>query len=216
MLPAVNLPDGVRVICRPRLAEMIGEHVLERGGLSRVDEEVLTESTVQRDDPLAGAGELGLNPRVGPQQVLERLGFSGVGLQPVHLEARLWMVKGELIGPEGEKEPHEWTIIDDPWKASLTRLEEQELLGNPPDLELQASESLLSDSMIRSRLKQYLSERRPESLSEGAGMVLKRWNVELQSVNMHWRRLLLPAWKGVMPGHGESLIHGLDGSLICL
>jgi hypothetical protein len=163
-----------------------------------------------------GRNELGLEPKVRPQQILERLGFSGLGLRPVHLQAKLWHLSGCLVGPDGEKEEREWLVLEDPWRQEMVEIIEQDLLDNPPDLQLLENTSTYTDSMAKSKLIELLSQRRTFELEGGGGSVLKRWFAEFEENLTHTRNILVPAWIGDIPGHGESILHGLDASLISL
>mgnify|MGYP004361698983 CR=1 FL=1 len=210
-IPDVGLPSTVRMLSRVQLATALGEHLLDGGSfISMVHEKPISENgdgSLQR----VTDGPLGITPHLRPDDILEELGFTGLGLSPLHLEARLWMVSGMLCGPEGQEEPREWKVLEDPWEEELSLIDELELLSNPPDLEVKVSESFSSDSMLRMRLIKTLSERRASGLEEGSGVVLKRWKATMESSGMESQKIYIPAWRGKLPGHGDSILHGLSG-----
>lgn len=215
----VSLPFGVEIIYRSDLASMLGEHLLEGGevGVESFQENISKVSYDPGESAIQlGRNELGLEPKVRPQQILERLGFSGLGLRPVHLQAKLWHLSGCLVGPDGEKEEREWLVLEDPWRQEMVEIIEQDLLDNPPDLQLLENTSTYTDSMAKSKLIALLSQRRTFKLESGGGSVLKRWFAEFKENLTHSRNILVPAWIGDIPGHGESILHGLDASLINL
>lgn len=215
----VSLPFGVEIIYRSDLTSMLGEHLLEgcEVGTESLQENIAISSYSSDESAIQlGRKELGLEPKVRPQQILERLGFSGLGLRPVHLEAKLWHLSGCLVGPDGEKEEREWLVLEDPWRQEMVELMEQDLLDNPPDLQLLENTNSYSDSMAKSKLIELLSQRRTFELESGGGSVLKRWFAEFKENLTHTRKVLVPAWLGDIPGHGESILHGLDASLISL
>ena len=215
----VSLPFGVEIIYRSDLASMLGEHLLEgcEVGVESFQENITKTSYDSDENAIQlGRDELGLEPKVRPQQILEQLGFSGLGLRPVHLQAKLWHLSGFLVGPDGEKEEREWLVLEDPWRQEMVEIMEQELLDNPPDLQLLENTSLYADSMAKSKLIALLSQRRTFNLETGGGSVLKRWFAEFKENLTHSRNIFVPAWIGDIPGHGESILHGLDASLISL
>lgn len=211
--PEVSLPPEVRIILRLELSQMLGEHLLEGGELAPTgqspigfDEDDPPNQTMNHQDRV-------LEPLVRPEDVLDRLGFTGLGLSPLHIEARVWDVSGRLRGPDGQLEPFSHLVLEDPWRQSMIRISEGDFLANPPQLSEMSCESLLSESMARIRISEVLGERRRSELDGGGGMVLRRWFAELDEGRMQSNRVFLPAWRGLMPGHGESILHGLDGSI---
>ncbi|MDP6010478.1 MAG: hypothetical protein QF707_01665 [Candidatus Poseidoniaceae archaeon] len=211
-IPDVGLPSSVRILSRVQLATALGEHLLDGGSFISMVPETIPESgeaSMQR----VSSGPLGITPCLRPDDILEELGFTGLGLSPLHLEARIWTVSGMLCGPEGQEEPREWKILEDPWEDELSLIDELELLSNPPDLEVKESVSFSSDSMLRMRLVKMLSERRASGLEEGSGVVLKRWRATMESSQMKSQKIYIPAWRGNLPGHGDSILHGLSGKL---
>ena len=212
-IPDVSMPSSVRMLSRIQLATALGEHLLAGGRYNSFVQGQPVSTAEDVSAKILREGPLGITPILRPDQILEELGFTGLGLSPLHLEARLWTVSGMLCGPEGQEEPREWRVLEDPWEEELSLVDGLELLNNPPDLEVKESEQFSSDSMLRIRLIKTLSERRASGLEEGSGVVLKRWQATMESSGMVSQKIYIPAWRGNLPGHGDSILHGLSGKL---
>lgn len=213
-LPTSVLPDSVILLHRKQFSQMIGEHILQVGDFELKGSSEISNVEPQMTVQSSWSGIIGLNPSLRPDEILDKLGFTGMGLRPLHLQARLWNISGILVGPEEEQENHNWLVLEDPWCNELRLLQENEILEHPPDLEIQVNEELLSTEVIRMRLQDFLSERRASGLKEGLGTVLKDWRAVLESSEMSSQEILIPAWKGSLPGHGEALLHGLEGTIV--
>ena len=168
--------------------------------------------------------ELALAPVVDVQKLMIERGRSGISLRPIMLEAVLWVVEADLIGPNQEVETGRWWVIEDPLTDECSICETVDFLRQVPEVEVMPAKTSLDEARIRSRLSSLLDIRRAEKLSRGtgeltqdspesivAGGLLRWWRVDSQGAIFTRRRLLLPAWIGKMPVDGIRIVHGLSG-----
>jgi hypothetical protein len=173
--------------------------------------------------PPAG-GDLALAPVVDVQKLMLERGRSGIALRPIMLEAALWVIESDLVGPNQEIEPSRWWVIEDPLAGECSVCGPVDFLRHVPEVEVMPATTSLDEARIRSRLSSLLDIRRAEKLSRGAGEfpqdsrertvtggLLRWWRVDSQGAILTRRRLLLPAWIGKMPIDGIRIVHGLSG-----
>ena len=191
------------------------------GGI-KVESEIEDSATLS---PMPPSGiDLAVAPVVDVQNLMIERGRSGISLRPIMLEAALWVVEADLIGPNQEVEKSRWWVIEDSLADECSICEAVDFLRQVPEVEVMPAITSLDESRIRSRLSSLLDIRRAEKLSRGAegfpqdshertiaGGLLRWWRVDSQGAILTRRRLLLPAWIGKMPIDGIRIVHGLSG-----
>ena len=161
--------------------------------------------------------EVLVSSNVDPSIVLEQAGFSGTVIQPALIEARFWLVSGCLIGPDAQREPKEWLILDDDYAGLLQLADDVALLDTPPALERLAQRKASSESELRLRLPTICDERRHQQIEPtgtGKGSLLRWWRLDTDSLEIDRRTALLPCWSVATPLDGLQLIHGISGEMI--
>ena len=167
---------------------------------------------------------MAIAPVIDVQKLMIERGRSGISLRQIMLEAALWVVEADLIGPNQEVEDGRWWVIEDPLGDECSICETVDFLRQVPEVEVMPAKTSLDQARIRSRLSSLLDIRRAEKLSRGAGEItqdsperivagglLRWWRVDSQDAILTRRRLLLPAWIGKMPVDGIRIVHGLSG-----
>ena len=214
-----------------KYAEFVGRAVLsgkvsinatnmQQGSLESTAENEVSNvvGELQKGLPLPPSGlELSLSPTVDVQALMAERGRSGLSLRPIQLEAALWVIESDLIGPEQQRETYRWWIIEEPISGQCTSSTEQEFLRRVPQLEVMPAENMLDENNIRTRLANLLDERRAEEISSDdsgtmtSGGLLRWWRIDSDSAQIIRRKLLIPAWIGNLPIDGIRIVHGLSG-----
>jgi hypothetical protein len=146
---------------------------------------------------------------------LSNKGLSGITYSPILLSSKLWEVDGELIGPDGSVEKKRWKIIEDPWENNFTMFSNVEVLPISPSLRIvEPNINFWKDkSQIIDIIAPLINEKR-QGKPKNAGlftqsMVLQNWNFKTDSCNLHYKKLLIPAW--ILNTENRQLIHGISG-----
>ncbi len=203
------------------LAAWIGNKVLE--GRLEIGSEKPTQSfsSVKERTETSQPPEVkatALRPKVQLAKWLSDRGYERLQVRPVLLEGRIWRVSGELLGPEGAREPHRWTILEDPFTGSVDRLNEVDSLPFVPQLDSISPNSWRSESSIRGDLPSVCEERRhwrvKESSHDGVvkGSLLHWWKIEEESAILESSQVLMPGWQVKFPDTGWKIVHGLTGA----
>ena len=189
---------------------------------------IASAKEVDRDDP--GMVEirrnensiermLVLKPSIEINSWSAQRGMEGLSYSPILLAARLWAVVGELQGPNGEREPGEWTILEDPWSKTVTLLGEIQNLHQAPVLrtiEPQDANWLTSDR-IDEELANVIEQRRRGNSGETSAsgsvrsMLLQKWPLDPERANIRDSRILIPGW--LIHLETEKILHGRNGRL---
>ena len=189
---------------------------------------IASAKEVDRDDP--GMAEsrrnensiermLVLKPSIEINSWSAQRGMEGLSYSPILLAARLWAVVGELQGPNGEREPGEWTILEDPWSKTVTLLGEIQNLHQAPVLrtiEPQDANWLTSDR-IDEELANVIEQRRRGNSGETSvsgsvrSMLLQKWPLDSERANIRDSRILIPGW--LIHLETEKILHGRNGRL---
>ncbi len=162
------------------------------------------------------APKLAMRPIIEIRNWLSQRGLDAAQHNPAFLEAKIWEVSGNLLGPNGELESGSWQLFEDPWGRTLSLLEPNETLESPPELRVISppEENWLSTSRLSEEASKLLETRRKgdESYSESSivrSMLLQKWSFESSSARYSETRLLLPAW--IIQNPTEIAIHARNG-----
>ena len=154
-----------------------------------------------------------------PNSWLSQRGMDGSGFSPVLLQARLWSVSGNLIGPNNESEMGEWSLIEDPWVESLTIFEEMEGLVTSPNLRIAkpTAGSWLSEKALLEKATTLLEVRRKgdfvksDSSTSVRSMILQRWSLDADKASIASKNIVIPGWEIHL--EKGKLLHGRNGRL---
>lgn len=177
-----------------------------------------TEQPADDKPPLPPeGGDLALSPTIDVAGLMLDRGRMGIALQPVLLQAHLWIVEGDLSGPDGDDESGRWWILHDPFSKSYEKMQPKEFLRQVPNIQRISSQVISDEAVIRHRISNLIDERRPEMVtSEASGQsasagLLRWWRLEVEHARLRRHDILLPAWAATIPLEGRRLIHGLSG-----
>ena len=160
-----------------------------------------------------------LKPSIEINSWSAQRGMEGFSYSPILLAARLWTVMGELQGPNGEREPGEWTILEDPWSKTVTLLSEIQNLHQAPVLRTIEPQDLnwLTSDRIDEELANVIEERRRGNSGETSvsgsvrSMLLQKWPLDSERANIRDSRILIPGW--LIHLETEKILHGRNGRL---
>ena len=164
-------------------------------------------------------GTLVLKPTIEIKNWSTQRGMDGFTSTPIILAARLWMVSGDLQGPNGEREPGEWNILEDPWSKTVTLLNGIHNLQQAPVLRMIEPQNLkwLTSDRINEELAKVIEERRRNNVGEDGfsgsvrSMLLQKWSLDSETANISDRKILIPGW--VIHLETEKILHGRNGRL---
>ena len=176
-----------------------------------VDERVILESQLNE---LSVEGTLVLKPNIEIKTWSAQRGMEGFTSTPIILAARLWMVSGDLQGPNGERESGQWNILEDPWSKTVTLLNDIHNLRQAPVLRLIEPQDLkwLASDRINEELAKVIAERRRSNSGEASfsgsvrSMLLQKWPLDSERANISDRKILIPGW--VIHLETEKILHG--------
>lgn len=200
------------------IATWIGESVLS-GDLIAYAPDFEVEEIEVRETPKEGfTGPISLRPLIDPEVWISQRGMEGVSLSPILLDARLWMVSGELRGPSGQLDPGAWKIFEDPWAQSLQIVENEEILGSA-DLRLigpNSSSWITLERFSQEAVKLLGVRRRGEitksdSSSSVRSTLLQKWEFDLDGSEIRSTGISIPGW--IVHFEEEKLLHGRNGRL---
>ncbi len=204
-----------------RMARWMGEAVLA-GDLIAHSPSPQNEPRVEREK---APGNEPIGPRTALRPLIEldswlmQRGWEDANTSPVLLSARLWVVEGSLVGPEGDMEPSVWRIVEDPWSGSLSVHESEDELDYPPRLRtMEPPDGSWTDirGMPPELLK--LLDRRKQGepeLAEGpvSSIMLEWWRLDQDSAGLSEGPLEIPGWVVVAEGSEPQVLHGRNGRL---
>ena len=202
-----------------RMATWIGESVLsgELGTFlhsNEHDKPETSDSFVEQEKPQP---QLTLKPLVELSSWLEHRGWEGVRTSPVLLSARLWVVRGNLIGPEGQTESGSWQIIEDPWATSFHIHEIEHALEKSPALRVMPPPSgwLAGKNRMPEDMLKLADQRRqgdPETNDdEVSSIMLEWWRLGHSSAVGEYSQLTIPGWIVYPDGSEARLLHARNG-----
>ena len=147
-------------------------------------------------------------------------GLDGTKSTPVLLEARLWGVEGNLIGPDGQNESHSWSLFEDPWSLNLELLDERKSTKNTPELRIIKPEKIMwmSEEKLLSEAERILEVRRKENPIIGdikgpvRSMLLRKWALNSQTASFVSNPAYIPGWILQLPDKSK-ILHGSNGRL---
>ena len=204
-----------------RMARWIGEAVLAG--------DLIAHSPSLQNEPQAEREEAQSSEPIGPRTALRPLvkldswlmqrGWEDANTSPVLLSARLWVVEGSLVGPEGDMEPGVWRIVEDPWSGSLSVHEPEDELDYPPRLRTlePLDESWTDMRGMPPELFKLLDRRKqgaPDS-DEGpvSSIMLEWWRLDPDSTGLSEGPLEIPGWVVDAEGSEPQVLHGRNGRL---
>ena len=147
-------------------------------------------------------------------------GLDGTNSTPVLLEARLWEVEGNLIGPAGQNESHSWFLFEDPWSLNLELLDESKSTQNTPELRIIKPEQTMwmAEERLLSEAERILEVRRKEDPIIGdingpvRSMLLRKWEFNSQTASFAPSPAYIPGWILHLPDKSK-ILHGSNGRL---
>lgn len=204
-----------------RMATWIGESVLsgELGTFLNSDEpnvSTVHDSYEEQEQPLP---ELTLRPLVELHGWLEQRGWEGARTSPVLLSARLWVVTGNLIGPDGQAESGSWQIIEDPWATSFQIHDDENNLENSPTIRVLHPPSgwLARKDRMPDEMLKLVDQRRqgdPETNDDDvSSIMLEWWRLDQSSARGEYSQLTIPGWIVYPDGVEARLLHGRNGRI---
>ena len=164
-------------------------------------------------------GTLVLKPLIGIKSWTTQRGMDGFSFSPLLLGARLWVVLGNLQGPNGESEPGKWTILEDPWSQTIALLDDVQRLQRAPVLRTiePQSDNWLTEDRLNEELAKVIGQRRRgksgETTLSGSvrSMLLQKWSLNSDRANISHVKILIPGW--VIHLETEKILHGRNGRL---
>ena len=200
------------------IAIWIGESVLSGDLIAYAPKIEVEEIEVQETPTLGPTGSISLGPLIDPEVWISQRGMDGVGLSPILLEARLWLVSGELKGPSGQLEPGTWKIFDDPWAKTLQIVENEEILSSTNLRIIRPSSSswITLKRFSQEAVKLLGVRRRGENTkSDSSSLVrstlLQKWEFDLDGSEIRSTGICIPGW--IVHLDEEKLLHGRNGRL---
>jgi hypothetical protein len=163
-----------------------------------------------------GDSTISIPPVVDVHALMKERGRSGLSLNPVLLEANLWLVRGSLESA-GNSAQMEWIIVEDSFSNTCVVTEKVTPMQTIPNISSLPAISQLSELELLHRLPALVEERRAEVLNSGdidshvSGGLLRWWRLNPQSVTVIARKIMLPAWQTKLPIEGPTIIHGISG-----
>ena len=147
-------------------------------------------------------------------------GLDGTNSTPVLLEARLWDVEGNLIGPDGQNESHSWLLFEDPWSLNLELLDESKSTQNTPELRIIKPEQTMwmAEERLLSEAERILEVRRKEDPIIGdingpvRSMLLRKWSFNSHTASFAPSPAYIPGWILHLPDKSK-ILHGSNGRL---
>ena len=214
----VDIDDCDYVIWDPQtVSQWIGNAVLSGDVIAKSANDISGKPDASIDfSETKSAPKLAMRPIIEIRNWLSQRGLDAAQHNPAFLEAKIWEVSGNLLGPNGELERGSWQLFEDPWGRTLSLLEPNETLEGPPELRVISppEENWLSTSRLSEEASKLLETRRKgdESYSESSivrSMLLQKWSFESSSARYSETRLLLPAW--IIQNPTEIAIHARNG-----
>jgi len=219
ILGSADLSVDVVIWGPERMARWIGEAVLS-GDLVAHSPDM--ESETDTEASASGATEpIGprrtLRPLVDLDSWLDQRGWEGVNTTPVLMSAKLWIISGSLVGPEGESESAVWQVLEDPWSSSLAIYDPDEELDYPPKLRaVNPSEMGWMDiQKLPPELHKLLDSRKQGEPDSNDGPVrstmLEWWRFNSETAEFTESPVTIPGWIIEVEGAPTQVLHGRNG-----
>ena len=163
--------------------------------------------------------KLVLKPAIEIKSWSAQRGMEGFSSTPILLAARLWTVLGELQGPNGEREPGKWNILEDPWSKTVTLMGDIQNLQKAPVLRTIEPQEInwLTVARIDEELAKVIEQRRRGNSGETSvsgtvrSMLLQNWPLDSERATISDSKILIPGW--VIHLETEKILHGRNGRL---
>jgi len=186
---------------------------------ARVDDRVDRGKAESRGNENSTESLLVLKPAIEIKSWAAQRGMEGFSSTPILLAARLWTVLGDLQGPNGEREPGEWNILEDPWSKTVTLLGEMQNLQQAPILRTIEPQDInwLTSDRIDEELAKVIEQRRRGNSGETSvsgtvrSMLLQKWPLDSVRANISNSKILIPGWLTNL--ETEKILHGRNGRL---
>jgi hypothetical protein len=197
----------------------IGRAVLSGDLIATAREEEVHENFEQISHIPANEGTLVLKPLIEIKSWTTQRGMDGFSFSPLLLTARLWIVLGDLQGPNGESESGKWTILEDPWSQTIVLLDDVEKLQRAPVLRTiePQSDNWLTEDRLNEELAKVIEQRRRGNSGETTlsgsvrSMLLQKWSLNFDRANISHVKILIPGW--AIHLETEKILHGRNGRL---
>jgi hypothetical protein len=166
---------------------------------------------LSKDEPTS------LRPLVDLANWLAQRGMEGAVTTPVLLKARMWTVSGELVGPSMDLERGRWSLIEDPWSASLRLLDPLDRIDHIPNLRVifPIEESWLTETRLSTEIQNLLEVRKKGTVENTnlsgpvRSMLLETWSFSHESAHYQKSALMIPGW--IIQTTEEKILHGRNG-----
>ncbi len=215
-----NVPSGIELVVWPpeKLSRWIGDAVISgelvagRPMVSEVDDLEPIAEHLPEDK-----GMIPITPAiVDVDSWLIQSGREGSLTSPILLKARIWKIEGFLTGPEGDRLPSSWEVIEDPWASSLGLREE---ISENANVMIRMVEppirKWLSEGALLDRLPSILDKKMQGGSEADEGPVrsimLEWWRVDTDSLSVSERMLGIPGWVIDTQGREGVILHGVNG-----
>ena len=160
-----------------------------------------------------------LKPSIEINAWSSQRGMAGFSSTPIILTARIWSVSGDLLGPDGDRESGEWSIIEDPWSQTVSLLQDSQNLQQAPVLrsfEPPVKNWVTSDRIFE-EIAKVIGERRRGHSGERSesgtvrSMLLQNWPLDHGSTTLGSHAIFIPGW--LINLETEMILHGRNGRL---
>ena len=201
-----------------KVANWIGKSVIAGDLYARTAPKKENEKTIAKNE-INSPQTKTLRPQVDVSSWMSQRGLSGLVSTPILLEAKLWFIEGDIIGPNGESENGSWNITEDPWSNKISEIDN---IGDLQDslrlrIILPEESDWLSADSIKESVGSLLNFRRKSEMQEEnqsgsvRSMLLQRWSFDKDNAIFTERKILVPGW--IIHFEEEKVLHGLNGRL---
>lgn len=215
-----KIPSGIELVVWPpeKLSRWIGDAVISGELVVRTQTPIeVGDSKATIDYPPEDDGKIPIIPAiVDIDSWLVQSGREGSLTSPILLKAKLWKIEGSLTGPDGDKLPSSWEVIEDPWASSLGI---SEIISEDAKVMIRMVEPPISKWLTEDSL----SDRLPSILDkkiQGGGeseegpvrsIMLEWWRIDTNSISVSNKILGIPGWIVDTQGREGVILHGGNG-----
>ena len=201
-----------------KIATWIGESVLSGDLIAYAPKFKNDGIEFQKPPSEELTGPMALKPLIDPEVWISQRGMEGVPLSPILLDARLWLVDGELKGPNGQLEPGKWKIFEDPWAQSIQIIGNEEIMKSadlrcmrPNSSSWITKERFSQDAVKLLGVRRREENKKSDSSSSVRSRLLQKWEFDLEGSKIRSTSICIPGW--IVHFEEEKLLHGRNGRL---
>jgi len=218
-----EIEDSLRIAfwSPEKIAKWIGEAVISGDLEARLTQKKNHEKIIENNE-ITSSRTKRLPPQIELSTWMSQRGLSGLVSTPILLESKLWIIEGEIIGPNKETERGSWNIFEDPWSNKVSEIDDIADLQDSLHLRIlkPAVSSWLSQESLRELVGGLLNVRRKSEMEENTqsgsvrSMLLQRWSFNKEDAIITGEKILVPGW--IIHFEEEQILHGLNGRLYSL